>query len=91
MKKVITKTYITKECQTVLGRTAYICGNYVYVSSFDYDANLPITNGMRTNIFLDINSNWQNAHPSDLLLESLKLGYFHKIKNLQEFKEFANN
>tara|TARA_R110001592_G_scaffold278600_2_gene545879 strand:+ start:178 stop:459 length:282 start_codon:yes stop_codon:yes gene_type:complete len=89
MKKITTQTYITEEFETILGRTAYICGDYVYVSSFDYDKNLPITNGMRTNIFLNINSNWKNAHPLDLFLESLRLGFYKKINNLKEFREFS--
>lgn len=89
MDKIQTKTIVTKDFQTVIGRTAYISGDYVYITDFDYDENLPITHGCRPRIIIKNDFAWMKKHPNDLFEESLDLGLLHKIRNLKQFQEFT--
>ena len=89
MNKIQTKTIVTEDYQTVLGRTAYISGDYVYITRFDYDKDLPITHGCKPRIIIKNDGSWINRRPTDLFLESIDLGLLHKIKNLKQFKEFT--
>ena len=89
MNKIQTKTIVTEDYQTVLGRTAYISGDYVYITGIDYDENLPITHGCKPRIIIKDDGSWINKHPNDLLGESIDLGLLHKIKSLKQFEEFT--
>ena len=43
----------------------------------------------KVRIVVSKDSDWENAHPYDLMFESMDNGLFNKFKNLEQFEEFA--
>ncbi len=71
-------------------RVAHICGDYACITRFEHHTGLPLCNiKNKVRIVVSKDSDWENAHPYDLMFESMDNGLFNKFKNLEQFEEFA--
>ena len=71
-------------------RIAYLCGNYVCITRFEYIDNAPITN-RKVRVVVSNDTDWKNANPYNLFLNSIDNGLATKFKNLEQFELYANN